>query len=65
MIQNEEVGKQCSFLAFLAHSSSEEERFYCIGKVDEAVMTVQITHRVKLAKLREIEPNQKSINSGT
>lgn len=28
-----------------AHSRSEEERFYCIGKVEEAIMTVRFTFR--------------------
>jgi uncharacterized DUF497 family protein len=27
------------------HSSSQEERFYCIGQVDEAIMTVRFTYR--------------------
>jgi hypothetical protein len=33
------------------HHSSEEERFYCIGRVGDGIITVRFTYRVNIIRI--------------
>lgn len=41
----------CIIAEDLAHSTDNEKRFYCIGRVDDEIMTVRFTYRGHIIRI--------------